>query len=53
VTGTSETLVSAGYQANVVGFGWTNGVFLQLLEELPKTMIEPSVKEKEEIPSSH
>jgi alpha,alpha-trehalase len=53
VTGTSETPVSAGYQANVVGFGWTNGVFLQLLEELPKTMIEPSVKEKEEIPSSH
>ena len=53
VTGTSETPVSAGYQANVVGFGWTNGVFLQLLEELPKTMIEPSVKEKEEMPSSH
>lgn len=35
VTGTSEAKVTAGYQTNVVGFGWTNGVFLQLLSELP------------------
>ncbi len=32
----SDVQVSAGYQANVVGFGWTNGVFLQLLQELPE-----------------
>lgn len=36
VTGGSEFKVSAGYRANVVGFGWTNGVFLQLLSELPQ-----------------
>ncbi len=27
---TSETQVTAGYAENVVGFGWTNGVFLEL-----------------------
>ena len=36
VTGSSETNVTAGYRANVAGFGWTNGVFLRLLHELPK-----------------
>jgi alpha,alpha-trehalase len=35
VTGSSETQVTAGYHANVVGFGWTNGVFLELLHALP------------------
>jgi neutral trehalase len=24
-----------GYAANVVGFGWTNGVFLKLMQDLP------------------
>jgi alpha,alpha-trehalase len=35
VTRSSETHVGAGYSANVVGFGWTNGVFLALLNALP------------------
>ena len=35
VTRSSEAKVTAGYQTNVIGFGWTNGVFLQLLHELP------------------
>lgn len=35
VTGSSETTVTAGYKTNMIGFGWTNGVFLQLLHELP------------------
>lgn len=35
VTRSSETHVGAGYSANVVGFGWTNGVFLELLHALP------------------
>jgi alpha,alpha-trehalase len=35
VTRSSETKVTAGYAANVVGFGWTNGVFLELLSHLP------------------
>ena len=36
VTRSSEVNVSAGYQMNVIGFGWTNGVFLALLDRLPK-----------------
>jgi alpha,alpha-trehalase len=36
VTRSSESQVNAGYNINVVGFGWTNGVFLQLLQELPQ-----------------
>jgi alpha,alpha-trehalase len=35
VTRSSETQVTAGYSANVIGFGWTNGVFLELLNSLP------------------
>ena len=35
VTRSSQAHVSAGYQANVVGFGWTNGAFLELLHALP------------------
>jgi alpha,alpha-trehalase len=36
VTRSSETKVTAGYSMNIVGFGWTNGVFLALLHELPE-----------------
>src|SRR5579864_2692814 len=35
VTRSSETNVRAGYSANVIGFGWTNGTFLELLHSLP------------------
>jgi alpha,alpha-trehalase len=38
VTRSSETNVTAGYHQNVVGFGWTNGVFLQLLHDLPSSL---------------
>lgn len=34
----SETQVEAGYHQNVIGFGWTNGVFLVFLHALPKGM---------------
>ena len=34
VTRSSETKVSAGYHANVVGFGWTNGAYLVLEGEM-------------------
>jgi len=47
VTRSSEAHVSAGYQANVVGFGWTNGVFLELLQELPKQMVDKLASEQE------
>jgi alpha,alpha-trehalase len=36
VTRSSEINVTAGYQSNVVGFGWTNGVVLALLDGLTK-----------------
>lgn len=35
VTRSSETNIQVGYTANVIGFGWTNGVFVALLDELP------------------
>lgn len=40
VTRSSEIQVTAGYAANVVGFGWTNGVFLELLRRLPAHWVE-------------
>jgi alpha,alpha-trehalase len=40
VTGSSESQVEVGYQANVIGFGWTNAAFLELLQALPKTAVE-------------
>ena len=39
VTRSSETQVGAGYHMNVIGFGWTNGVFLQLLHDLPQNLV--------------
>jgi alpha,alpha-trehalase len=36
VTRSSDVTVAAGYQYNADGFGWTNGVFLVLLEKLSK-----------------
>ena len=35
VTRSSETNVTVGYAANVVGFGWTNAAFVELLDALP------------------
>ena len=34
VTRSTDTRIQAGYAQNVVGFGWTNGVFLALLDQL-------------------
>jgi alpha,alpha-trehalase len=47
VTRSSETHVTAGYETNVVGFGWTNGVFLVLLHELPQDLVERLAKEQD------
>src|ERR1700683_561352 len=46
VTRSDETHVTAGYEANVIGFGWTNGVFLVLLHELPQEWVERLAKEQ-------
>jgi alpha,alpha-trehalase len=40
VTRSSEAHVELGYSMNVVGFGWTNAAFLELLHGLPKDLVE-------------
>jgi alpha,alpha-trehalase len=47
VTQSSEAHVTAGYKMNVVGFGWTNAVFLQFLSEIPKPMVELLASEED------
>lgn len=42
----TEAPVKGGYQINVVGFGWTNGVFLVFLNHLPTEMVEKLGKEQ-------
>jgi alpha,alpha-trehalase len=42
----SEAHVEAGYAMNVVGFGWTNAAFLELLHGLPKEMVERLAREQ-------
>jgi len=46
VTRSSESDVRAGYQQNVIGFGWTNAAFLVFLHELPKDKVERLAKEQ-------
>jgi alpha,alpha-trehalase len=47
----SETQVTAGYHMNSVGFGWTNGVFLALLHELPQSEVTRLAKAQDQAPS--
>jgi alpha,alpha-trehalase len=46
VTRSSEAHVELGYEMNVVGFGWTNAAFLELLHGLPRGMVERLEKEQ-------
>jgi alpha,alpha-trehalase len=39
VKGSEITHIEAGYRQNVIGFGWTNGVFLELLNQLPPDLV--------------
>jgi alpha,alpha-trehalase len=48
VTRSSEAHVELGYQMNVVGFGWTNAAFLELLHGLPKDMAERLSREQDQ-----
>ncbi|HET6554841.1 MAG TPA: trehalase family glycosidase [Dyella sp.] len=41
VLGNADVKVSAGYSENVVGFGWTNGVYLMLQAVMKGTTREP------------
>jgi alpha,alpha-trehalase len=53
VTRSSEAHVELGYEMNVVGFGWTNAAFLELLHGLPKEMVERLEKEQDQpLPSA-
>jgi alpha,alpha-trehalase len=40
VTDSSNFKLAEGYRDNIIGFGWTNAVFLELLNELPTDKIE-------------
>jgi alpha,alpha-trehalase len=46
VSGNADVKISAGYKDNVIGFGWTNGVYLKLQQLLsgpkPQTVPKPS-----------
>ena len=46
VTRSSEAHAELGYHMNVVGFGWTNAAFLELLHKLPNDMVERLEKEQ-------
>jgi alpha,alpha-trehalase len=46
VTRSSESHVEAGYNQNVVGFGWTNGAFLALLHALPEEFVARLAKQQ-------
>jgi len=49
VTRSSEAHVELGYEMNVVGFGWTNAAFLELLHGLSREMVE-RLEEKQNQP---
>jgi alpha,alpha-trehalase len=49
VSRSSDVAVSAGYNLNVIGFGWTNAVFLNFLHDLPKPMVERLAKEQDQV----
>jgi alpha,alpha-trehalase len=46
VTRSSESNIQAGYNQNVIGFGWTNAAFLVFLHELPKEWVDRLAKEQ-------
>jgi alpha,alpha-trehalase len=55
VTGSENVAVATGYKSNVVGFGWTNGVYLQmhdLLAHQPKQAATPKQSHKAPQPAS-
>lgn len=48
VTRSSEAHVELGYNMNVVGFGWTNAAFVELLHELPNREVERLEREQQQ-----
>jgi alpha,alpha-trehalase len=49
-TRSSNAHAELGYKTNVVGFGWTNAAFLELLHGLPKEMAERLAAEQNRLP---
>jgi alpha,alpha-trehalase len=45
-TGNADVKVTAGYTENVIGFGWTNGVYLKLQELLHRQDAEPARRQR-------
>jgi alpha,alpha-trehalase len=48
VARSSDAHAEVGYRMNVVGFGWTNAAFLELLHGLPKDMVERLAREQDQ-----
>ena len=48
VTRSSEAHAELGYHVNVVGFGWTNAAFLELLHGLPRDAMERLEREQDQ-----
>ena len=48
VSKSSEANVELGYQMNVVGFGWTNAAFLDLMHNLPKSLADRLEQEQKQ-----
>jgi len=46
VTDSSNIEVAEGYRSNVIGFGWTNAVFLELMKQLPLASLNRLDREK-------
>ncbi len=55
VNRSSESNIQAGYNQNVIGFGWTNAAFLLFLHELPDDSVERLAQEQTApaIPATH
>jgi alpha,alpha-trehalase len=45
-TDSSNIVVAEGYRGNIIGFGWTNAVFIELLKQLPPELLNRLNREK-------
>jgi alpha,alpha-trehalase len=46
VSGSANVAVATGYKSNVVGFGWTNGVYLQMRDLLIRPVRQSAASQK-------
>ena len=54
VTRSSDAHAELGYKMNVVGFGWTNAAFLELLHGLPKDTVDRlDAEQNRPLPDAH